>query len=96
MLHHDRPYEFKIDPEVLVDDNIAERDDLPPENFRVSLTQFRGYTPASFAQQRHSVQDRALNDQVVEESFPSLFGETGDQFYLFDGIKKTEGGPPSQ
>ena len=62
MLPNDGPYEFKIDPEVLVDDHISEPDYLRPGDLRVSFAQFRGYAPACLAKQRQTVQYCALKD----------------------------------
>src|ERR1035441_367257 len=90
MLRDNCPHEFKIDPEVLVDDHIAERDYLLPGDLRVSFAQFGGYAPAGLAKQRQPVQYRALNDQVVEEGVPPAHGKGGNQFDLFDGIEKAE------
>jgi hypothetical protein len=45
MLLDDCPYEFKIDPEVLVNDHVSEPDYLLPRDLTVSLAQFWGYPP---------------------------------------------------
>jgi hypothetical protein len=36
-LGRDPPHEFQIDPEILMDHYVAERDDLWPRNLRVSV-----------------------------------------------------------
>ena len=40
VLSNDRPYEFEIQAEVLVDYDVAERDDLRPRNFGVYFLNF--------------------------------------------------------
>ena len=62
MFRNDCPYEFKIDPEVLVDDHISKSDYLRPWDLRVSFAQFRRYASAGLAKQRQTVQYRALNE----------------------------------
>ena len=62
MLRHNCPGELKIDPEVLVYDDVSEPDNLSPGDFRVNFAQFRGYASARFAKQRQTVQNRALNE----------------------------------
>src|SRR5260370_31449724 len=91
-----RPNKFKIDAEVLVDNNIPERDDLGPRNVGVRLAHFRGNRATGFAEQRQTVQDRALDQIIVNERFPALFGKFRDQLRLFDSVEKTESiGPHS-
>src|SRR5260370_6386872 len=91
-----RPNKFKIDAEVLVDNNIPERNDLGPRNVGVRLAHFRGNRATGFAEQRQTVQDRALDQIIVNERFPALFGKFRDQLRLFDSVEKTESiGPHS-
>src|ERR1035438_3155881 len=90
MLRDDCPLAFTIDAEILMDDHISEPNYLPPGNLRVSFAQFRGYASARLAKQRQTVQHRALNDSVVEESISPADGKTGNQFDLFDGTEKAE------
>ena len=63
-----RPNKFKIDAEVLVDNNIPERDDLGPRNVGVRLAHFRGNRATGFAEQCQPVQDRALNQGVLKNA----------------------------
>src|ERR1700691_2282347 len=87
---NDPPDELKINPEILMDHDVAERDDLGPRNFGVSFAKRGRHAPASLAQQGQAVRYCALDQNVAEERIAALLEKSGNQFYLLNGIEKTE------
>jgi hypothetical protein len=75
---HDRPHEFELDSEILVDDDVPKRDDLRPRDLGVGVAQRERQTPASLAQQRQPVQYRTLNQNVAEKSLPAALAKLRD------------------
>src|ERR1039458_4452190 len=90
VLGNDPPHELKIDPEILMDHDVAEGNDLGPRNLGVSFAKRGRQAPASFTQQRQAMQYCALNQEVAEKRVPALLAKPGNQFDLLDSIEKTE------
>ncbi|MEO8596616.1 MAG: hypothetical protein ABI759_25080 [Candidatus Solibacter sp.] len=50
MFRNNRPDKVEVDAKILVNDYVAEGDDLLPRNFGVSLAQFIGNAAARFTE----------------------------------------------
>src|ERR1017187_8524799 len=73
-----------------LDYNVAECDDLQPGNLGMRFSKLMRHSAARFPEESQTVQDSALDQNVAEECFPSVFGELGDHFDLFCGVEETE------
>src|SRR5258708_26538707 len=73
-LSYDRPDEFEIDPEVLVDNIVPERDDLSPRNLGVRLANFGRNRATGFAS---SVYRRSISRVSTEHQPPMNADQRG-------------------